>query len=175
VSPRKVRTLTDSPAAERVLKAILKPWVDRKEIHISYLLGSASIVLARQSLLEHPERPVALVLSADTTNAQKAFEDRASVQRMLGSAYPDNWYVAIVIPKVSAWALADPRIKSEFDAGELSKSSEYQQAIRISELVKEKPFDLDALRKVSPDFRGLEDFLNRYAESPQAVVQSGLG
>jgi hypothetical protein len=170
-----VRILTNNRAEELFLKAILKPRVDQGQIRVdSYLLSDAAISIARQSLLEHPERPVALVLNADTTDSRKASRDRGSVERILGSAYPLNWFVALVVPKVSAWALADPRIKSDFETGKSTRTNYYEQAVRIGELVKETPFDVDALRRVSPEFRGLEDFINRYAGAPKAAVKSVL-
>src|SRR5262245_49191363 len=70
---------------------------------------SGTIAAAQFSLLDHPERPVVALLNADTESPRAVAEIRGAARRLLARANPDNWYVAIAVPRLDAWAMTDPR------------------------------------------------------------------
>jgi hypothetical protein len=136
---------------------------------------SGAISHAEVSLLEHPEQPVAVLLNAGTEDPIAIKETRGAAMRILARAYPENWCVALAIPRLNAWALTDPRIREAFEADEATRKNYYAQAARIGALTKNRPFDDSVLRRDNADYRGLVEFLERHgAQAPSRAEASGV-
>lgn len=198
-----VWVLTESLAARRFLEAILAERIQRREIAVDdFLLRSTAIGAAQLSLARDPGQPVALVLSADTTEPCQIEEQRARLRRILDYEACDShdYHIALAAPHLNAWAMADPRIKAEFEAREdtdprnsrLTPEDLYiNQAVRIRDLVPpvaadrnpnwvvsstQQPFNVAALTAGVPEFQRLGEFLDRHTatfQEAQAAVASG--
>jgi hypothetical protein len=131
---------------------------------VDSLTTSGTIGLAELSLLEHPERPVAVLLTAP--DGEEADQTRATVKRILARAAPEGWYVGVAVPRLEAWATTDPRIKQDLESYRPGKANSSERAVRIAELTKHQPFDPSELYRKNPDFRGLVDFLQRHSPNP---------
>jgi hypothetical protein len=179
-SPR-VWLLVENLAERRFLEAIFARRIEGGDVAVrDYLVRSAAIGMAKLSLLKQPERPLALVFNAATEAPTPVEEQRAMLGHLLADCGPpDRWHVTVVDPRINAWALADPRIKREFesrpdtDPRQNDPGVYYNQAVRIGELVKHTPFDVDALQKASPEFRDLEQFIDRHVEAARSRALAG--
>jgi hypothetical protein len=126
---------------------------------------------AEVSLLQHPERPVAIVVDTRTEDELKSASIRLAGKRILARAYPENWYVGVAIPRMVAWAMTDPRYKRELDA--LDPKTLYgDRAAQVGELAKKLPFDATELYRTNPDFRGLLEFVQKHAPATAAVAKA---
>jgi hypothetical protein len=150
----------ESVAGKPLAEALLQPY--RVEIQDGFT-HSGTIVSAEFSLLEHPERPAAALINADTENPRKVGEIRGAAKRILARAYPENWCVAVAVPALDAWALTDPRIREELASYLESRHLYIDRARHIAEVVKKNGFDATNLLQQSPDFRGLVEFLQKHA------------
>lgn len=149
---------------KRFAEAILQPYA--VEV-IDSMTTSAAISKAIVSLLDHPERPVAVLLNAPTRNSRETTaEMRGAAKRLLARAALEGWYVAIAIPRLDAWAMTDPRIKQDFESYLEGKANYRDRAKRIGELTKNQPFDPSELYRKSDDFRSLVEFLQRHSPAP---------
>jgi hypothetical protein len=162
-----VQVWTDNLPEQRFLEAILRDRRDRGEIRIDSGLGGTSILsIGSSALLRHPDRPIALVLNTDD-------EDPDELHGYINRYMPflPTWHAALATPKVDDWAMADDRVKQIFETKPHLKRDRYNRAVEIGKLVEDEPFDVESLRRISEEFRGLEDFLDRYAAispSPKA-------
>jgi len=145
---------------KRFAEALLQPYA--AEI-IDGLTTSGAIALAELSLLEYPERPVAVLLNAPAGDRRESEQSRATVKRILARAAPEGWYVGVAIPRLDAWAMTDPRIKQDFESYLQGRANYLDRAVRIGELTKSQPFDPSELYRKSDDFKGLVEFLQRYS------------
>jgi hypothetical protein len=127
---------------------------------------------AEASLLDNPERPVAVVVNTRTEDESKAAALRLGVKRILARAYPEGWYAGVAIPNMLAWAMTDTRFKREIDALD-SKTLYQDKAGRVGELVKKLPFDASELYRTSADFRGLLEFVQKHAPAAPAKAATG--
>jgi hypothetical protein len=133
---------------------------------IDGLTTSGTVALAELSLLEHPERHVAVLLNAPAGDWKEGERIRATVKRILARAAPEGWYVGVAIPRLVAWAMTDPRIKQDFESYLEGKANYIDRAVRIGELTKNQPFDPTELYRKSEYFRGLVEFLQRHSPAP---------
>jgi hypothetical protein len=145
---------------KRLAEALLRPYA--AEI-TSAGTTSGTIGMAEYSLLEHPERPVAVLIHSDTENEREVAEIRGAAKRLLAGCAPENWYVAVAVPRLDAWALTDPRLKRAFDAQRDGKAIYVERATRLAELLKRQSFDATELYRTNADFRGLVEFLQKHA------------
>ncbi len=141
------------------IEALLRPHA--VEVHGGFTHSGTSS-RAEMSLLQHPERPVAVVLDTRTENERECAIIRSTTKRLLAASYPENWYAGIAIPNMVAWAMTDPRFKREIDALD-SKAFYLDRAARVGELVKKQPFDASELLRTNADFRGLLEFVQKHA------------
>jgi hypothetical protein len=146
-------------------QALLQPYV--VEV-IATTTTSSAISKAMGSLLDHPERPVAVLLDAPSESSREIAEERATIKRLLARAAPEGWYVAIAVPRLDAWAMTDPRIEQDFESYLDGKASYHDRALRIGELIKRHPFDPSELYRTNADFKGLVEFLQRHSPVPTA-------
>src|SRR4051812_25188647 len=106
-----VRILAENLPEQRFLEAIFREELEHDLVEISsWLTSSAVIGIAQRTLLEQPERPVALVLNTNTRDPREIDVQGRTVRRILARITPDGWHVALAIPEVDVWVLADPRI-----------------------------------------------------------------
>jgi hypothetical protein len=160
MSPSRPCLYVESRADKRFAEVLLQPYA--VEI-IDGMTTSGAIALAQFSLLEYPERPIAVLLDAPAGDGRESAELRATVKRLLARTAPEGWYVGLAIPRLDAWAMTDPRIKQDFELHAQGKADYFGRAARIGKLTKSQPFDPSVLYRQSEDFRGLIDFLQRYA------------
>src|SRR5688500_7078178 len=102
-TPPRVRLITENLPEQRFLEAIfLREVDDLKTVEVdSALTASAATGIAEYALMEHPERPVALVINTDTEDPEEIEEEvRGPVHRILAQITPTGWHVALAIPKV---------------------------------------------------------------------------
>jgi hypothetical protein len=166
--------MSAKPVLVFIEKAQLVPFVETLlrphlvEVHGGFT-HSGTTGQAQASLFVDPERPVAVVVDTRTENERECAEMKLTIKRILASAYPENWYVGIAIPRMVAWAMTDPRFKQEIDAMG-SKALYGDKAMRVGELIKKLPFDATELQRTSADFRGLVEFVQKH--SPVAPVKA---
>jgi hypothetical protein len=166
MKPSQARLIVENLPEKRFAEALFP----RDDLQIDDgMTTSGAIALAVFSLLEHPERPVALLLNAGTEEDRAIDELRGTVKRILARAAPEGWYVAIAVPRLDAWAVTDPRIKRDFDSLLDGKATYIDKAVRIGKLVREEPFDPTELLRRSPDFKGLVEFLQRHQGAQTAA------
>lgn len=154
-----VQVWTVNLPEQRVLEAILRDRILRKEIVIESGLGGTSILSITSSiLLREPDQPVALVLNAEG-------EEPGELHRLIYRYMPglDTWVDALAVPDVDAWAWADPRLAEIFRSRPRLAEDRYHRAAEIGGLTSEVPFDVAALREKEEEFRRLEEFLDRHA------------
>jgi len=161
VIPLIVENLPD----ERFVEGIFKPEIEAGlvSVHARYT-ASGAVSLAQSSLLEHPDRPIAVILNTGTDDPNEIEQEyRGPVQRILSRTAGRSWHAAFAIPGLDVWAAADPRIREalERDEAEHGKSTCAERSRRFEELVKEQPFDREALCRANDEARGLIEFIER--------------
>jgi hypothetical protein len=147
---------------KRLAEALLRPYA--VEI-VDGLTTSGAIAQAEFLLLRQPERPVALLLESRTEDPVEIGQLREPTQRILARASPDNWHVAVAVPRLSDWVLTDPAIRQDFESRHNGRPTYPDLAVRVAEITRKRPFDETALRQQSPDFRGLVEFLQKHQPS----------
>ncbi len=153
---------------QRCLEAIFLEEIERGALQVdSTLTASAATSIAEYSLMTAPERPIALVCNAHTTDPDAIDDERGAVRRILGRVAHSGWHVAWAYPNVDAWILADPRVRGIFDGDEVTRRSRYDRAVRIGPLARTQAIDRDAIGRAFPDFRALVAFIERHAFVPQ--------
>jgi hypothetical protein len=154
--------ITHSVTNQRFLEAVFRKERESGAMEVSSRSTySGAIATAEYSLLTGQHNPIALVLNADTDDPERIESEERTIGRILYRAAPNGWHVALAVPNVDAWVKADPRIRADFEANPATRDSRYNQAVRIEELVKEAPLDRDAIRRARPEFRALEEFIER--------------
>jgi hypothetical protein len=157
-----LRVYVETNADKLFAEVLLRPYC--VEV-LSRFYTSAAVIAAETSLLNHPERPVAVVLKpehpGDTPRQVQEFRECA--KRILARAHYENWYVAIADPRLDAWARTDPRIRKDLEAYKDGKATYTELAERFVELTRVQPFDPTELLRTNADFRGLVEFLQRHA------------
>jgi hypothetical protein len=156
----------ESPADKLFVDVLLRPYP--VEV-VNGRTSSNMIGLAQFSLLEHPERPVAVLVNAEDGDGLEPNELRGTVKRLLARAAPDGWYVGVAIPRLDAWAMTDPRIKRDFESHFSDETSYADRAARFKQLTRSQPFDATELSRTNRDFRGLIDFIERHAPDSEAA------
>ena len=161
----------DLPVAEQLLH----------HYRVKFYLGlttSAAVDLGVGSLYDHPERPIAVLVAADTDNPRVVAAERGAMKRMLARAHWENWCAAMAVPDLFAWIRTDPFYRQELDALETNSPKKIwnaDRADRIRELAPHHPFDPTELLRTEPDYRGLVEFLTRHgaakAGAPQPVAR----
>lgn len=127
---------------------------------VSGAIGRAEFFLLLRTSLS---QTVALLLNDWTRGDEVKLQDeRASIGRILGRVTHQGWRYAIAVPRLDAWALTDPFIKADFDSNPIPVTDYARCAQRIQELTRTHAFDGSALRATCPDFRNLEEFLERH-------------
>ncbi len=180
MSRPRVWLLTENLPERRFLEAIFADRRAAGDVAVrDYLVRSAAIGMAKLSLLEQPELPLALVFNTQTEDPIEIEEQRGTLQRILAACALQGWHVALAAPRINAWALADPWIKQQFedrpetDPRRQDQGMYYNQAIRIGELVQRRPFDVEALKAVSPEFRSLNKFIDQHVSAAKKAVTAG--
>lgn len=171
MAPSPLQVFVENVPEKRIAEALLRPY--GAEI-VDGATSSGAISLAQRSLLDHPERPVAVLLKANTEDEVKVYELRASVRRLLAGVAPEGWVVALAVPRLEAWAMTDPRIAQGLQSYLEGKATAVQRAVRIGELTKKQPFDQTALYQQSADFRALVDFLRRHSATAAERTESSV-
>lgn len=154
-----VQVWTEDLPEQRVMEAILRERLDRREISIETGAGGTSILSITSSrLIRDPQQPMALVLDAEG-------EEPTELHRLIYRYMPavDTWVDAVAVPDVDAWAWADPRLAEVFRSTPGLAGDRYRRAEAIGRLTGEIPFDVAALRETDEEFRRLEEFLDRHA------------
>jgi hypothetical protein len=167
--PLLLRLFVERLPDKQIAKALLAPYA--VEIDAGHTSSSA-ISHAVISLIDHPEQPVAVLFNSGTADPIEVNEERSAARRILARAAPENWYVAVAVPRLDAWAMTDPRIAQDLQAHLDGKGLYADRAQRIRDLTKVKPFDPTVLCRENADFRGLTDFLRQHAP---AASRQGLG
>ena len=165
MSALRPQVYVESRSNKHFAEALLQPYA--VEV-IATTTTSSAISKAMGSLLDHPERPVAVLLDAPSESSREIAEERATIKRLLARAAPEGWYVAIAVPRLDAWLMMDPRIKQDFEAYLQGKASYHDRAMRIGELTRHQPFDASELYRTNEDFKGLVEFLQRHTPVPAA-------
>jgi hypothetical protein len=151
-------------ADKEIAEALLRPYP--AEV-IKVGSDSGAISKAQASLFHHPERPVAVLISADTEDLSRIEYERGATNRVVGRyAQCGPWYVAIAIPRLDAWAMTDPRLREALQPPPGGKLTYPDRAARIKELTQDEPFDATELLRTNADYKGLVDFLLKYAPAP---------
>jgi hypothetical protein len=170
--PSSIRVLTENLPEERALQAIFRDELERGSIEVQSLLtSSAALGVAEYSLLEHPDRPIALVLNAGDEDPMRREERRDTIHRILTNASTSGWHVALAVPDVEAWFMADPFVRATFDADEAARSSRHERAVRIGPLARRRSIDRESICREFPEFQALAEFLERSARALQTLAE----
>lgn len=176
VRDHKLRLLIENLAEQRIIEGIFRDEVERGLIQVQRCWESSSAIsVAQSSLLQRPDEPVALVLNTHIVDPVEIEEEwRGPVLRLLSETATQDWHAAFAIPRLDAWAVADPRIKRAFgeDESKLGPRTYYDRAVRFADLTKREPFDRGALYRSNAEFRGLADFIQRQLASAHAPVDA---
>jgi hypothetical protein len=168
-----VRILTEKLADQRFLGAIFLGEESLGLIEIIPCLTSSAAVSGAMTMLSNdPERPIAVVINADTEEPREVKTIRGSAWRLLAQVTDgdENWHVALAVPRVDAWVLADPRIAQAFQAEEATRTRRSAQAERIGELARQAPLDREAIGRAHPGFAALAAFIKRLAPVPEPAT-----
>jgi hypothetical protein len=169
--PKIVKVWTDNLPEQRFLEGILRHRPYWNSLRIDSGLGGTSVLtIGSSSLLRDPEQPVAMVLNAETEKPAELGELRKSIKSYMSFSAADNWHVALAIPKVDDWALADRRIKRAFEETPHLARDRYNRAVAMKKLTEKEPFNVDALRRTNAEFRRLDDFLVRQTQTAEALA-----
>lgn len=170
---------------ERYLKAIFRSLLDQGRVRVDNYYGDDSALVAAETImLRHPERHVAVVLETWSEDPEKIREIYYDIgrRRLERSSLSDaQWQLALAVPNLLAWALADDRIRVEFerirqDASPLSAPEERARidrvnyralAEKIGEWTADRPFDLEKLKAASRQVRELCAFIERSHQQPE--------
>jgi hypothetical protein len=169
---RKPTVYVENLPEKGIAEVLLRPYA--VEI-VNRLTSSAALGSAQYSLLTHPDHPVALLVNAGTDNLRAAAQDRDTIKRLLASCHYENWYVALAVPNLEAWALTDPRIRNGMEPYLKGDYLSADRAARIVELARDVPFDPTELLASTPDFRGLVEFLRAHAPDSRQRPASAAG
>jgi hypothetical protein len=154
--------ITHSATDQRFLEAIFRKERESGVMEVSSRSTySGAIAMAEYMLLMTGDRPIVLILNADTDDPERIKREQRTIERILYRSAPNGWHVTLAIPNVDAWVKADPRIRADFEANSATRGNRYNQAIRIWELVKEAPLNREEIRRVHPEFRALDEFIER--------------
>jgi hypothetical protein len=151
----------------RIAGALLRPYPVKL---VDGRTCSNAIGLAKLSLLEEPEQPIALLLDAPGGD-REAEETRAAVMRILGRTAADGWYVAVAVPRLDAWAMTDSRIRQDLESYCDGQADYHERAARIARLTKNQPFDPTGLCRTNPDFKGLIEFIQQHTSDTSPRTQ----
>jgi hypothetical protein len=168
-----IRIFTEKLPEQRFLQAIFFEEEALGLVEISpELAASGAVSAATSSLLDHPERPAVVVINADTEDPREVKALRGSAWRLLAQVTDgdENWHVAVAVPRVDAWVLADPRIAQAFQAEEATRTRRWAQAERIGELARQAPLDREAIGRAHPGFAALAAFIKRLAPVPEPAT-----
>lgn len=170
-----IRLLVENLPDQRIVEGILKQEIDEHHVHIDRGWDSSTVVsIAEFSLLEHPERPVAVIINTKTSEpAEIEDEFRGPVRRILSRAAPQGWHAAFAVPRLDEWAMADDRIRNEFERVEAQRgdNSYPDRAVRFAALVNQEPFDREALCQSCEEARELFKFIKQtFAATPPAAT-----
>lgn len=170
-TPQRVRLLAENLPEHRLLEAIFLDERQRGLVEVSsFLTPDAALGAAELFLLQHPERPVALVLNTGTDHSERIAAQRKVTRRVLSRITPDGWHLALAIPDVDAWVMADSRLRQAFESDETTRRSRYERAVRIGDLARDLPVDHEAIGRAHPEFAALAEFINRHATVPQPMA-----
>jgi hypothetical protein len=123
--------------------------------------ASGAISMAESSLLNHPEKPLAVLIETRTEKPREVEEIRGAGLRLLASCAWEGWFLALGVPRLEAWAVTDPRIKQDFESRFGPRTLTAEKAARFEELTGTIPFDPSELLRTCPDFQGLVAFIQR--------------
>ncbi len=166
----KVQMVTATLSEHRGLAAIFS-----REVHtgslsiISYMQAQTAVGGAELSLLNDPERPVALVLDAETVDAEAIDQRRRSMERRLGRLTPEPWTITLAVPNIESWALADPEIRALFESDEAFGSNRLRSATRLADFVRQHAIDRAEVGRQHPEFARLLEYLGRFIPAAQPV------
>jgi hypothetical protein len=173
MASHKIHLFTEKLADRRFMEAIFLEEEARGLVEIEAELTSSGAVTAAMTVLsDHPERLIAVAINADTNDPREVKAIRGSAWRLLAQLTDgdENWHVAVAVPRIDAWILADPRIAQAFQADEATRKSRYAQAEQIGELARQAPLDRAAIGRACPEFAALAEFIKRHAPVPEPTA-----
>jgi hypothetical protein len=163
-----VRLMAENLPEHRILEAIFLPERTAGLLKVSsYLTSSAAVAAAVGSVLERPDVPLALVLNTKTDDPAKIDDERRTISRILYRNGPADWHVALAVPDVDSWLMADPRVRQVFEADEVTRTDRYERAVRAIDLARAAPIDREAIGRAHPEFRALNEFIVENTRVPQ--------
>src|SRR5258708_1080897 len=94
-----VRVFVEKAQEVPFVEALLRPYA--VEVHGGFT-QSGAILSAEASLLDFPDRPVVALINAGTEDEREAAATRLGAKRIVARGYPENWYVAVAVPRLDA-------------------------------------------------------------------------
>ena len=172
-----IRMLVENQAEQLFIEGIFREEIESQEIRVETGWEAGTVIgIAQSSLLEQPQQVIAVVLNTNTVDPIEIEEEfRGPAKRILARANPVGWHIALAIPTLETWAIADPRIKEAFEEDELNVGPRtlHDTAVRFAEFTRHEPFNRDALYQANPEFRALSDFINRHLAGGKVVAGTG--
>jgi hypothetical protein len=168
-SKPRVRLYADSRPTQWFLEAFFPDEVEAGRLRVQHGEGQGDpISMAMTTLLERPGSLVAVVINTDTTDEDRIERElRGPAFRTLAGAAYKGWHVALAIPRIDAWAVHDPRVKADFESRPETRSDDafWARGLRITELAKAAPIDVDRIARADEEFRGLLEFSRQHTRA----------
>jgi hypothetical protein len=161
---------------KRVIRAIFASLIQDRPVELDDSPNDeTALSVARSVLWRHPDWSIAIVLETRSEDPQKIRETYVSTCRWLRRSPASGWHLALAIPSLQTWALLDDHVRQEYakihqDPSTASTPEERAKielmnfaalATKIGEWVKEKPFDLETLKRESRQVRELCTFIEK--------------
>ncbi len=155
---KRIRIFVENRAEQLIVEGIFRPEIEAGEVQIDQCWELSSMIgVAQLSLLQHPERPVALVINAsDRTQDDVEQNILGPIHRQLSDTASVDWIMVVAYPNIVAWAKSDPRVEEIYAAENLT--NKHDQAVRFARWCKENVFDRTLLTSSDSQFEKLIEF-----------------
>lgn len=158
-----VRILVENRAEQLIVEGILRAEIEAGEVHVDQCWELSSLLrVADLSLLEHPERPIALIVNANGRTPSDIEEEvLGPIRRRLSDTASNDWIVVVAYPDILAWARSDARFDHACKMQNLT--NKHDLAARFADWSKAESFDRASLSTSDSQFASLLEFLTAHA------------
>lgn len=164
---------------ERYLKAVFRALIDDHRVRVdNYYSDDSALVAAETLMLRCPEQHVAVVIetwSEDPGQIREVYFESGRRRLERSARSEAQWQIALAVPDLRAWALADDHVRQEYEKirqdpsaaatpeerAKIDQANYRAMALKIGEWTADHPFDLEKLKRASRQVRELCAFIHR--------------